>query len=100
MSQFEGCKLECLGDPNDYDDPNSTWPSMVTEEDLVDECQNWGEKFTEKAPARLDAVGGCPMRALDSINKGTTFNPVKAIINARMRHSFGIDSVRTDRIIY
>jgi hypothetical protein len=100
MTQFEGCKLECLGRPIDFDDPNSMWPPMVTENDLISHCQEWGEKFAEKAPARLEAVGGCPMQTLDSINKGTTMNPITAIANSLIRRSLGITSVRTDEIIY
>ena len=100
MAQFPGCKFECLGDPIDYDDPNSMWPTMLTKQDLIDECQEWGERLTEKAPGRLNETNGCPMAALDSISKGMTFNPLKAIANARIRHSLGIETVAAHKIIY
>ena len=100
MAQFPGCKFECLGDPVDYDDPSSMFPTMLTEQDLIDECQELGEQFAEKAPARLAETNGCPMEALDLISKGVTLNPIRAIANARIRHSLGIETVAAYKIIY
>jgi hypothetical protein len=82
------------------DDPNSMWPSMATEQDVVDECETLGLTLNEIAPDRLKSAGNCPNKVLDGIAPGATKTPISILKNIHLRKQLGIEYIDPAKIIY